>query len=106
MKFTSAIVSLALAAGALASPVAPVEERDIELRATSASAFKPTPVLLCLLPQQATAIVNAFQYLLANPKAANFASTANALFSNDFTDTSDSINQLAGNPVSPATKLR
>lgn len=66
MKFTTAIVSLALAAGALASPVAlPVEERAVEERATSASsAFTPTPVLLCLLPFQATNIVNAFIYLL------------------------------------------
>ena len=48
---------------------------------------------------QATKIVNAFLYLLANPKAANFNATATALFSKDFTDTSDSIDQLAGLPV-------
>jgi hypothetical protein len=52
-----------------------------------------------MMPRQATNIVNAFLYLLANPKATNFNATANALFSDDFTDTSDSINQLAGIPV-------
>ena len=106
MKFTSTLVSLALAAGAIASPMArgewPVGEHDVEERATSTkSAFTPTPIIGCILPFQATAIVNAFNYLLANPQAANFAATANALFSSDFTDTSDSINQLAGIPVSP-----
>ena len=104
MKFSTTITALALAAGVIASPVArgefPTEERDLEVRATSTkSAFKATPVVGCLLPFQATAIVNAFNYLLANPTASNFASTANALFSDDFTDTSDSINQLAGIPV-------
>lgn len=52
-----------------------------------------------MLPWQATNIVNGFLYLLANPTAANFNATANALLSSDFTDTSDSINQLAGIPV-------
>ena len=62
MKFTSAVVSLALAAGALA---APLTQAEIEERSTSSSAFTPTPVLLCLLPFQAKNIVNAFNYLLA-----------------------------------------
>jgi len=56
-----------------------------------------------MIPWQATNIVNAFLYLLANPTATNFNATANALFSDDFTDTSDSINQLAGIPEGSVT---
>jgi hypothetical protein len=52
-----------------------------------------------MFPWQATNIVNAFLYLLANPTAANFNATADALLASDYTDTSDSINQLAGIPV-------
>ena len=99
MKFFSAFLPLAIATGALAMPVV---ERDgvtnITPRASKTSAFTPTPVQ-CLLPFQATAIVNAFSYLLANPAAPNFSATANALLSDKFTDTSDSINQIAGIPV-------
>lgn len=77
MKFTSAVLSLALASSALA---APLSQAEIEERSTSQSAFNPTPIFGCILPFQAQNIVNAFNYLLANPKAANFAATANALF--------------------------
>ena len=108
MKFTSAIASLALAATSFAAPLEAVQERDnadIELRAPStSSAFTATPIIGCILPFQATAIVNAFNYLLANPAAPNFSATANALLSSSFTDTSDSINQLAGIPVSLALR--
>lgn len=105
MKLSSTFAALSLAAGSLATPLLrgewPAEKRDLEVRGTSTkSQFTPTPVIGCLLPFQATNIVNAFNYLLANPKAANFKATANALFADNFVDTSDSINQLAGNPVS------
>lgn len=50
----------------------------------------------CLSDAQATAAVNTFIYLLANPTAPNFISTANTLLCDNFTDTSDSINSLAG----------
>lgn len=76
---------------------------DVNKRGVKANvnvAFYATPILGCMQPWQAQAIVNAFNYLLANPQAANFNATANALLSNDFTDTSDSIDQLAGIPVS------
>lgn len=93
MKFFSTLVSLAIATGALASPV--VERGLLATRASStASAFTATPIVFCLTSSQATKIVNAFNYLLANPTAANFNSTANALFATTWTDTSDSINQL------------
>jgi len=66
---------------------------------TVGSAFSPTPINDCMKPSRATKIVNAFLFLLANPKAENFNATANALFTKPLTDTSDSINQLAGIPV-------
>lgn len=50
MKFSTAFASLALAAGALAAPLTAAE---IEERATTSSAFTPTPVFGCLLPFQA-----------------------------------------------------
>lgn len=105
MRLLAAFTSIALATGTLALPTVlrndqPAEETSLEVRDTSAkSQFYPTPIVSGMLPFQATKIVNAFNYLLANPKADNFAATANALFSKVFTDTSDSINQLAGIPV-------
>jgi hypothetical protein len=53
----------------------------------------------CLSDAQATAAVNSFMYLLANPAASNFISKANDLLCDKFNDTSDSINSLAGIPV-------
>lgn len=108
MKFFNTLTALSLGASALATPLLrgswPTEEkRDLEVRASSTkSQFTATPVIGCLLPWQANNIINAFNYLLANPKAANFNATANALFASDFVDTSDSINQLAGIPVRAA----
>jgi hypothetical protein len=108
MRFFSTLLPVVLATGALATPVlqrgtwsAPTDEvRGLVARGSANhSAFTPTPIFGCLLPWQATNIVNTFLYLLANPTATNFNATANALFSDDFTDTSDSINQLAGIPV-------
>jgi hypothetical protein len=93
MKFTSAILSLAVATGVFAAPV--VEQRD-----DSASIFTPKPLNgHCLCESEADAIVNAFKYLLANPTAANFKSTALSLFAVNFVDTSDSINQLIDDPT-------
>jgi hypothetical protein len=109
MRFFSTVLSVALATGALATPVfqrgtwdkRADEVTDLAARHDTDSAFTPTPIIDCLRPKQVTKIVNAFVYLLANPTAANFNSTALALLSKDWTDTSDSINQLAGIPVSP-----
>ena len=116
MRF-STLLPLILAAGALATPVlqrgtwsAPTNEvrnllarddgdDDSPSNSTIGSAFTPTPIDDCMKTSQAKKIVNAFLYLLANPTAANFNATATALFSKHFTDTSDSINQLAGIPV-------
>lgn len=96
MRFFAALLPLAIATGALAGPVV----KPLATRTTStSSSFTATPIFGCLLPTQATSIVNAFLYLLENPKAANFNATADALLASDYTDTSDSINQLAGLPV-------
>lgn len=100
MKFFATLATLALATTALASPVLErgswPEKKALATRTNSStkSEFTATPIVFCLLPAQATNIVNAFNYLLANPTAANFNATANALLSSDWTDTSDSINQL------------
>jgi len=110
MKFTSTLVSLAFAASAIAGPMA--MEADVEERgllssllspSKASSHFKATPIIGCILPFQATAIVTAFNYLLANPQATDFNATATALLSSDFQDFSDSINQLAGIPEGSVT---
>lgn len=110
----STLLPLVLATGALATPAlqrgtwsAPTHEvrnliarhGEVPTPNSTISAFTPTPIDDCMTAGQAKNIVNAFLYLLANPTAANFNTTATALFSKNFTDTSDSINQLAGIPV-------
>ena len=101
MKFASMVAALALAVVALASADS-VTELIFGGRSFSKvqSEFYPTPIHGCLDADQAKKIIEAFNYLLAYPKAANFETTADQLFSSDFTDTSDSINQLAGLTVS------
>jgi hypothetical protein len=104
MKFFSTLATLAIATGALATPVFQRStEKGVLATRTSATAseFTATPIIFCLSSSQATKIVNAFNYLLANPTAANFNTTANALFASTWTDTSDSINQL----ISPSGTL-
>lgn len=104
MHLWTFLLPVAIAVGAFAAPMdkgslrpVGIEQRGIQ------SAFYPTPIFGCLMPWQAQAIVTAFNYLLANPQAPNFNATANALLSNDFTDTSDSIDQLAGIPQGSVT---
>jgi hypothetical protein len=113
MKF--AVLTAALAAAVVASPVANLLPLPLPLPPLPGlpkpapspaptgpqSIFKATPIIGCLNQAQANTIINAFIWLLANPKATNFNATADALMSNTFTDTSDSINFMAGIPVSP-----
>jgi len=54
----------------------------------------------CLSDSQAQNIVDTFKYLLANPKASDFNSTANALLADDFSEYSDSVNFIIHIPVS------
>lgn len=107
MRFFSTLLAVAAATGAIASPLlerdaSTAESRGLVARdddSTAGSAFTPSEIGDCLQPSQATNIVNAFLYLLANPMAPNFNATAKALFTKDLMDTSDSIDQLAGIPV-------
>ena len=98
MKFASILLCLSVTTSALAITLA---RRDSDSKNTSptSSAFTATPLRDCLEDWQVTNIVNAFNYLLANPQAANFNATANALLAKDYTDFSDSIDELAGIPV-------
>ena len=57
------------------------------------------PIFSCLHHSQATDIVNTFASFLTAPQAPDFSAKATALLSDDFVDTSDSINLLAGIPV-------
>jgi hypothetical protein len=57
------------------------------------------PTYTCLSGAQATNIVSTFASFLTQPQATDFTTKANALLASDFTDTSDSINFLAGIPV-------
>jgi len=63
----------------------------------------PTPTATCLTDAQATNIVNQFASLLINPASPDFVRTAIALLADDFTDTSDSIDILAGIPLGVTT---
>ncbi|OAL40155.1 hypothetical protein AYO20_00575 [Fonsecaea nubica] len=58
------------------------------------------PTYTCVSSAQATSIVNTFASFLTAPQAPDFAAKANALLADNFTDTSDSINFLAGYPAS------
>lgn len=88
MRFAFTLLSVVAATRALAvlmkrdlSSAFPIEAHDLVAR--QESIFTPTPTIGCLQPWQAVNIVVAFNYLLANPTAPNFAATADALFSND-----------------------
>ncbi|KAK5071453.1 hypothetical protein LTS08_004804 [Lithohypha guttulata] len=67
-------------------------------RPSATSSFTP-PAPSCLTSSDATTLVNGFQSLISNYTLA----TAEKLLSNDFTDTSDSINILAGYPLGSTT---
>lgn len=54
----------------------------------------------CLNDAQVQKIISGYSYLLINPQGANFNATANALLSDSFFVSSDSIDSLAGIPVS------
>ena len=54
----------------------------------------------CLSGPQATSIVTRFESLLTGPQAPSSNATASELLAENFTDTSDSIDSLAGYPVS------
>src|SRR2546421_1207717 len=85
------------------SSAAPIEAHDLAAR--QGSIFTPTLIVGSLQPWQADNIIVAFNCPLANSTAPNFAAIANVLSSNDRTDISDAINQLAGIPVSSSPSV-
>lgn len=54
----------------------------------------------CLSDAQVNSIISQYSYLLINPQGSNFVATANSLLSDSFFVSSDSIDSLAGIPVS------
>ncbi|KAK5196183.1 hypothetical protein LTR47_004376 [Exophiala xenobiotica] len=61
------------------------------------------PTYTCISPAQASSIVSTFASFLTAPQAPDFSSKANALLAPNFTDTSGSIDFLAGKNVSAVT---
>lgn len=58
----------------------------------------------CLSDAQAAWIIQNFKSILTNPDRNAAAQTANKLLDNSYVETSDSINVLAGDPVSYSSK--
>ena len=58
---------------------------------------------ICLTQHRANYLVNGYASLLTGPQSPSFNATVDALLSKDFTDTSDSINWLAGIPIGATT---
>ena len=54
---------------------------------------------VCLSDAQANFLVQTFSTMLSNPDRSKTQSMANVLLDNSYTESSDSINQLAGFPV-------
>ncbi|OQV10614.1 hypothetical protein CLAIMM_14588 [Cladophialophora immunda] len=63
----------------------------------------PSTVLGCLSDAQATNIVSAWKTILSSPDRASASATAQALIADEYLETSDSINSLAGNSLGNAT---
>lgn len=57
----------------------------------------------CLNDTTVQNLLTGYTYLLENPQGANFVSTANAILSDSFFVSSDSINTLAQIPVCPTS---
>ncbi|KIW87055.1 uncharacterized protein Z519_12352 [Cladophialophora bantiana CBS 173.52] len=57
----------------------------------------------CLSDAQATSIVSAWKTILTSPDRASASATAQTLIADEFLETSDAINSLAGNSLGNAT---
>ena len=97
MKLLSLLVSVALASGALATPT--VEERGFGFP----GGFEGRPSKTCLYPAAATSLVSSFKSVLTNPDRQAANATAQIIIADNFTETSDSIDTLAGYPVRTST---
>jgi len=69
----------------------------------TSTAATDCPSITCLTDDQAKQIVATFVYLLANPNATDFVNKSDALLTNNFTDTSDSIDYLSGSALGTIT---
>ena len=97
MKFTRAIAALATIGSAVAGAIPTSQFKN---------PFSPIPGYpmgngLCLTDQQAQFIVNAFETILVAPNRQVANTTAQTLIADGYVEESDSINFLAGYPVSP-----
>jgi hypothetical protein len=102
MRLFATLPPMAVATSVLASQAPDQAAGTLATRTSdNSSAFTATPISGCLQPWQATNIVNGYLYLLANPTATNFNTTADALLPSNYTETSDSYNQLSSLPVRP-----
>lgn len=86
MKFFSILLPSVLATAACASPV-------LSRRGGGWGEC-------CLTDAQATYLVESFKNILSNPNRTAAAATAQVIISDDYIEVSDSINSLAGYPVS------
>ena len=99
MQLFSFILPSLLATGALAMPSFPIKARSLN------NPFSPIPgypigLIPCLNDEQANFIVAAFQSILTNPNRQSANVTAQTLVADNYVETSDSINTLAGYPAS------
>lgn len=72
------------------------------VKVTSTLSTASAATASCLSNAQATSIVEAFKTILTDPDRSVVNATAQALIADEFMETSDSINSLAGLPVSRA----
>lgn len=93
MKFFATAAALVAAASSVAGAAYP--GRPGRPTPTTTSTSTPTPSALCLDSTSAAFLTNGYGSLLT----AYSNATANAILSTSFTDTSDSINWLAGIPL-------
>lgn len=102
MKFSAVAVISAVAGLAAATPFGPPSSTTSFPGFSFPTGGAPTqytPPVTCLTNDTANTLIKGFASLLTNYSNA----TADALLASDFTDTSDSINQLAGYPPGSVT---
>jgi hypothetical protein len=95
MKFFETAAILLATASSVVAAAHPARRPTTTTSATST----PTPAVLCLSNATAAYLANGYGQLLT----AYTNATANSLLASDFSDTSDSINWLAGIPLGGAT---
>lgn len=92
MQFKTLLLAATAATSALAAPT-------FDLGGSRVPGY-PYGLPQCLNDAQAAFIIKTFKSILTNPDRKAAVATANTIIDTRFTETSDSINVLAGNPVS------